>query len=147
MASLWDARDSERIRTRIGRLVPDTFPRWGSFTSAQMVCHLCDSLRLTMGEIQVEPTHKILHYQPLKFLSLYLFPYIKNAKSAPELFESKPGEWMLDIATLMELQDQCMRRPENDMWGRSPVYGWLTKGEWGVAQHKHFDHHLKQFGC
>lgn len=100
-----------------------------------------------MGEIQVEPTHKIFHYQPLKFFALYLLPVPRNARTAPELLESKPGEWMLDIATLLELQDQCMRRPEHDLWGRSPVCGWLTKGEWGVAQHKHFDHHLRQFGC
>jgi hypothetical protein len=147
MASLWSGADSERIRTRIGRLVPDAFPRWGSYTAPQMVCHLCDSLRLTMGEIQVEPTHKLLHYQPLKALSLYLLPIPKNARSAPELRESKPGEWLLDIATLLELLDQCTQRPENDLWGRSPVYGWLTKGEWGVAQYRHFDHHLRQFGC
>lgn len=147
MASLWDARDSERTRARIGRLSPGAFPRWGSFTPPQMVCHLCDSLRLTMGEIQVEPTHKLFHYQPLKAISLYLLPVPRNSRAAPELLESKPGEWMLDIATLLELHDQCARRPENDLWGQSPRYGWLTKGEWGVAQYRHFDHHLRQFGC
>ena len=147
MASLWDAADSERIRGRIGKLVPDAFPRWGSFTAPQMVCHLCDSLRLTMGEIQAASIHKLLHYQPFKVLGLYVLPMPKGLKSAPELLETKPGEWMLDIATLLELQDQCTRRAENDLWGYSPYFGWLTKGEWGAAQHKHFDHHLRQFGC
>ena len=147
MPSLWDPADSEKIRTRIGKLAPDAFPRWGSFTPPQMVCHLCDSLRLTMGEIQAGPTHKVLHYQPLKVISLYLLPIPKNARCAPELLETKPGEWMLDIATLLELQEQCMKRPEHDLWGYNPVYGWLTRGEWGVAQYKHFDHHLRQFGC
>jgi len=108
MASLWDAADSERIRTRIGRLLPDTFPRWGSFTSPQMVCHLCDSLRLIMGEIQAAPINKLLHVQPFKALALYVLPWPKGARSAPELLETKPGEWMLDIATLLELHDQCV---------------------------------------
>jgi hypothetical protein len=147
MASLWGAADGDRIRSRIGKLVPDAFPRWGNFTAPQMVCHLCDSLRLAMGEIQVSPILKITHYQPFKFLSLYVLPVPKSMKSAPETLETKPAEWMLDIATLLELQEQCTSRQESDLWGYSPYHGWLTKGEWGVMQYKHFDHHLKQFGC
>lgn len=100
-----------------------------------------------MGEVQPAPINRLLHYQPFKALALYVLPVPKNAKSAPELLETKPGEWMLDIATLLELQEQCMKRLENDLWGYSPYFGWLTKGEWGALQHKHFDHHLRQFGC
>jgi hypothetical protein len=112
-----------------------------------MVCHLCDSLRLTMGEIQVEPRNSLLQYQPFKALGLYVLPFPRSARTAPELIETKPGDWMLDVATLLELQEQCVNRAESDLWGYSPQFGWLTKGEWGVLQHKHFAHHLRQFGC
>lgn len=55
MATFWDRATREDLCRRITGLTPDTKPRWGKFTAAQMVAHLNDAMRMATGELPVQP--------------------------------------------------------------------------------------------
>lgn len=62
------------------------------------------------------------------------------------LLTTTPGLWEQDVRLLTRLIVACATRHAHDRWGETPVFGALDRHEWGVLAHKHFDHHLRQFG-
>jgi hypothetical protein len=53
--SIFDPAVLGQIQQRIRSLHPDAPRRWGRMTSAQMVCHLIDQLRIALGELPTRP--------------------------------------------------------------------------------------------
>ena len=50
MKTLAESEDFQSILLRLGALSPDDAARWGKMNVCQMVCHLCDSMRVPLGE-------------------------------------------------------------------------------------------------
>ena len=50
MKSLLDLNCTQELRTRIGRVRPETARLWGKMTAPQMICHLNDSFLGVMGD-------------------------------------------------------------------------------------------------
>ena len=55
MPSMFVADTRERFQRRIDRLKPDSERKWGTISASQMVCHLSDQLRLSLGELSGRP--------------------------------------------------------------------------------------------
>jgi hypothetical protein len=147
MPTLKNATDRKRIVERLYKLTSETQPLWGSFTSARMICHLSDGLAMALGDLPVKSVNmKMFQRFPLKHLILYVLPFPKGARTVPELLKTSPGSFTADRERLVEQIEQLALKhagagPEH------PLFGWLTNHEWQVLQHKHIDHHLRQFGC
>jgi hypothetical protein len=147
MATFWDPAARESFCQRIACLTPETKPRWGRFTAAQMVAHVNDALRMAMGELPVKRKAGPLRYWPLKPLILYVLPIPKGAPTAPELL-ARCGDADLasEQAEFRTLAARAAARSAADRWPEHPAFGALSYAEWGALAHKHTEHHLRQFG-
>jgi Protein of unknown function (DUF1569) len=144
---MWEGAAAREIRDRVARLAPDRAGHWGRMSAQQMVCHLCESLKMALGELRVAPKRAPLRYAPLKQLVVYLAPFPKNVPTAPELVVAvTPRPWADDIATLQTLIDRFTARAPAAQWPEHPAFGRLSRRAWGVLAYRHIDHHLRQFG-
>ncbi|MDP9348019.1 MAG: hypothetical protein M3P24_02590 [Gemmatimonadota bacterium] len=146
MRCLWDPESVTDVQNRLDRLTPDLQPRWGRLAPHAMVCHLSDALRITLGEISPSPIRSPLRYPPLKWLAVYALPMPRGVKSPDGFFTTPTTEWDADRAQLVELLGRSAARPAEGPWGVSPLFGTLSKRQWGILNFKHTDHHLRQFG-
>jgi hypothetical protein len=141
---------NEKIRNgmiqRLRRLTPESRPEWGSLTAPRLLCHLVDTLEMSLGEISVPSANtKALQRFPLKHLFLYVAPFPKGASAPGELLSTQPTDFESDrqrAVGLIERLAATARGPG----GEHPFFGPLTNEEWNVLQWKHVSHHLKQFG-
>ena len=147
MRSIWQEEARQELTDRVGRLACDRPPEWGKFTAPKMVCHLADSLKMAMGDLQVAPRRLPIRYPPLKQFIVYLAPFPKGVPTAPELLARAPKAYGDDIADLQGLLARAGSARTTSTWPEHPAFGKLSKRAWGVLIYRHIDHHLKQFGA
>jgi hypothetical protein len=147
MKSIWQDKSRQELNERLRALVWNNPAQWGKFTAPKMVCHLADSLRMAIGELAVEPKRLPIRYPPLKQLIIYVAPFPKGARTAPELLTREPREWSSDVADVQALLNRAAKTTATDAWPEHPAFGALSKRAWGVLIYRHMDHHLKQFGA
>jgi hypothetical protein len=147
MGSLFDTRDREAILGRVARLASDRTPLWGRFTAPEMVCHVSSGLRQGLGELESGPPSGPMAHAPLNWLVIHVLPWPKNkGKSPPEFLATRPTTWDADVGRLRDLIGRFAARGSGAEWPASRVFGRISGRSWGVLQHKHLDHHLRQFG-
>ncbi|MBV8904466.1 MAG: DUF1569 domain-containing protein, partial [Acidobacteriia bacterium] len=54
MKNLFDATVANQIKTRLGKLEPESERRWGKMTAAQMLAHCSVSMQWAVGELTPE---------------------------------------------------------------------------------------------
>lgn len=145
MQTLFDAKHREDLLYRYRRLNPNQEPRWGSMTPRQVVAHLIDQMKLTLGEATCEPMPGLLRYSPLRELALYLAPWPKGVKGPPEAFVTTPNNWGADLDRLTNLANHFAARGPDGTWPDHPRFGAMNGRDWGVFCSRHFRHHLAQF--
>jgi hypothetical protein len=113
-----------------------------------MLAHLCLSARMALGELPVASKNKrAFQVFPLKHLILYVVPFPKGAPTAHELVPVEVGEFATQQEALGKLIERLGAGPDVGMGPAHPLFGPLSRREWGVLVHKHSDHHLRQFGA
>lgn len=145
MKNLWNPAAHEEIVARLQRVTPDARAKWGTMNAEKMLCHLIDSLRMTVGDTHPKSKKLPIRYFPLKQLIIYVFPFPKGAPTAPELLQTNAQaveESRQQLAALIDRfrNSRGAARPEH------PAFGKLTERAWGALTYKHIDHHLRQFG-
>lgn len=145
---MFNSEVRNQFRHRIGSLQPDAPRRWGRMNAKQMVCHLADQLRITLGEIPAKSIPSPLRYPFIKQLVIDVLPWPKGRiNGPPEAFTALPGEWQRDIATLLELLERFAGEEMRQDWPPHPMFGAMSGPLWSRLTCRHFDHHLKQFGA
>jgi len=134
------------IVLRLQQLNPAAKAKWGQFNASRMLCHLSDTLAMSLGEITPASVNKkAFHRFPLKHLILYVLPFPKSAPTVPELLSTAAGDFGSDRGRVVELINRLAAAPDKK-GPEHPLFGPLTTEEWNALQWKHIDHHLKQFG-
>lgn len=146
MKSVWDLSVRAEFHDRLARLSPAARPEWGKMTPGQMVVHIADSFRSSIGELEIKPKHTPLRFPPIKLLAIYWLPMVKNLPTAPELLARRPGEWASDVQQLSGLIDKFATHDRTGTWPDHAAFGPMTGDEWGVLMYRHTDHHFRQFG-
>jgi len=147
MASLFDPQVCKAIVDRISRLTPDRKPIWGRFTAPEMVCHVSCDLRQALGELDAGPPSGPLVRFPLNWLVIHVMPWPRGkGKSPPEFLATRPTTWASDVSRLRDLIQRFAARGPSAPWPASRVFGRISGRSWGAMEHKHLDHHLRQFG-
>jgi hypothetical protein len=146
MATFLDDRDRAQLMARLDALTAGSQPRWGKFTVVGMLCHLRESARMASGELPVPDSGKrAFRMFPLKHLILHVFPFPKSAPTSPLLLATSHEDFdktMRELKTALE----GFLHAKDDATPRHPLFGPLTRKEWGALAYKHTDHHLRQFG-
>ena len=146
MKTLWHNEDRDELRRRVQALTPSMQPRWGRMNAPQMMAHVTDQLRMTLGEIQTKPIASAFRFFPLNALMVYWAPWPKGAPTLPELIRRQPEPWGTEIADFDRVLEAFGRRSQNDPWPQHPLFGRLSSRAWGVLGYRHVDHHFRQFG-
>jgi len=147
MASLFEAGARQALLARIDRLTPERQPLWGRMSAPRMLMHIGDQMRQALGELEVAPVPGPLAHRPLNWLLIHVVPWPKGkAKSPPALCARESSDWAEDHAELKRLIERFASRGPELAWARSPVFGRISREDWGVLCHRHLDHHLRQFG-
>ena len=129
------------------RLAPDAPRRWGRMSAPQMVAHLTDQMRHALGDAPVKARRGPLRWSAVRLASIYLLPWPKGRVRGPsEAFSTQPVSWPEDVAALEKLVERFVDRGPGASWPDHALFGRMTGSDWGVFVHKHFDHHLRQFG-
>ena len=59
----------------------------------------------------------------------------------------RPGEFVSDVAKLVQRVEEFGARDGNLPWPRHPLFGALNDSEWKRWAYLHTDHHLRQFSA
>ena len=144
---MFDGASHAEILARIRRLHPDAPRRWGRMTASEMIAHLSDQMRHTLGDAACEARPGLLRNPLVRYLVIYWLPWPKGrVKGPPEAFMTKPTTWEADVTALIGLMDRFVVRGPNGEWPEHALFGRMSGQDWGVFCHKHFNHHLAQFG-
>ena len=148
MGSILNEADRTAICNRVRSLSVSSTRKWGSMDVAGMMQHLRMSAGMALGEHSVPSANKrAFQMFPLKHLILYVFPFPKGAPTAPALKPVDAASFEEEREALLELLERIGTGPREGAGPAHPLFGPLTRPEWGVATYKHTDHHLKQFGA
>jgi hypothetical protein len=150
MKTLAKSEDFNSIQSRLASLTSNDSARWGRMNAHQMVCHLCDSMRVPLGEKFVSDFEmSALNRDLMKWGALY-FPlkWPKNVSTRPELDQSQRdaplGDFESDRQYALALVPRlCDANLEGK---RHPYFGQITRSQWLRWGWLHADHHLRQFG-
>jgi hypothetical protein len=150
MKNLFEAATADEVKTRLGKLRPESERLWGKMTAPQMLAHCAISMRWAVGELVPDPAPL-----PVRMIGKMIKPFVfrnddpirKNAPSAKSLVISDERDLEREREQLAGLIDKfavcgaagCTRQ-------KHPFFGKLEPGEWAILTYKHLDHHLRQFG-
>lgn len=142
-----DAGTRATLLDRLRSLEPSAERLWGRMGAPEMVAHLTDQMTHTLGLVAVEPKRGPLRLPGVKRLSIYWVPWPKGrVHGPPEAFVTEPGSWAEDVDRLAGLVEEFGERDLDGEWPAHALFGAMSGRDWGVFCHKHFDHHLRQFG-
>ena len=155
MGSVLNDADRAALVNRLRSLSVSSTGRWGSMDVVGMLQHLRLAALMAAGELQVPSANKrAFQVFPLKHLIIYVLPFPKGAPTAPELKPTTPdlkaevaALFEQERAALLELLERLGTGVRVGAGPDHPLFGPLSRREWGVATYKHTDHHLKQFGA
>lgn len=148
MGSILNETDRIQIASRMRSLTESSGGRWGSLNVAGMLQHLRLSARMAVGELELPSSNKrAFQLFPLKHLILYVLPFPKGAPTAPGLKPGVATSFESERTEVIELLERIGTGPADGAGPAHPLFGPLTRREWGVVTYKHCDHHLKQFGA
>jgi hypothetical protein len=145
MKNLWHAADRAELQQRAQRLTPNAAPAWGRMNAPEMVAHVTDQLRMTLGRLHAAQIAGMMRWFPIKQLLIYWVPWPKGAPTIPELRTRAPGVWGNEIADLSQLIDDFGRCDAREPWPVHARFGTLTPRAWGRLGYKHLNHHFTQF--
>ena len=148
MGSILNDDDRTAICQRIGSVTSASVPRWGRMDARAMLHHLRLSALMALGELPVAcKSKRAFQVFPIKHLILHVVPFPKGAPTAPELLVSDTASVDAIRSELVSLVERIGKGPREGYGPVHPLFGRLSFREWGVATHKHTDHHLRQFGA
>lgn len=146
MKTIFDAKLRDGLLARVNHVTADTKPRWGKMNAEQMLAHLVEAMRMSIGELQTKPKKVPVRYWPLRELAIYVLPWPKGTPTAPELLPTDRRSVEDSKRELVRLLQAVGERASATEWPEHPAFGKLSTRAWGVLGWRHVDHHLRQFG-
>jgi hypothetical protein len=149
MKNLFEKSRVEEIKARINKLRPESERLWGKMTTAQMLAHCSEALKMALGDIR--PPQMLLG-RMLGFIIKPLAlrndePMRKNSPTIKGLEVHDERNLEQERVKLLGLIDRFSTAGPNET-SKHPhsFFGRLTAQEWAILMYKHLDHHLRQFG-
>jgi hypothetical protein len=148
--------DKQQIVERLHKIQPSSPRVWGKMTAPQMICHLADSFRVTIGEKTWTTQRISVTWVPLpswfvKWVALEVpLPWPRGVATRPEVDQENggtpPQEFTTDLDELLRVLERFTHSPRDFEWQPHPMFGLMEDGDWMRWGYLHTDHHLRQFG-
>src|SRR5262245_49440329 len=118
MKTLMNSHDKHEISQRLVKVSPTSRPRWGKMSAHQMICHLSDSFRASLGEKPVNPATSLFKRTLFKWAALWVpLPWPHGIRTRPEMDQqlggTPPAAFASDLDQLFVLFDRfCSSKGE-----------------------------------
>lgn len=146
----FDTAAREGFLKRLERLTPEHQPKFGSLSAARMVAHLTMAVGGSLeGAKALAGGNAFMRTGLFHFLVLYVLPWPKGKIKVPaSLTPEVSGSPADHLPALREAMERFARAAEATPAKTSlhPMFGNLTYRTWAKFHHRHFQHHLDQFG-
>lgn len=138
----------QEVFQRLDALEYETPQLWGTMTAPQMLLHCSKQIGLGTGEVRSKKLYPAPIQWLIKLTVGFLIPWAKNLPTAPAMVSTKEDglEFQTELAALKHSINDFVALPDNASLAGHPIFGSMTKEEWGRIIYKHIDHHLRQFG-
>lgn len=149
MESLFHPKGNQHIVDRIDKLTPIALSEWGVMTVSQMLEHCQLPLQVVYGtkEIKVNWITRLLFGNKAKKQFTNAHPFGRSMPTAKEFKITHEPDFESAKQKLKELVTKFSREGHDAIKVTvHPLFGKMTHTEIDIAQWKHLDHHLKQFG-
>ncbi len=136
----------------IAPLNPEVLPVWGSMNATQMLDHLSDALKLSMGIYKIGEDLINDKWEKYKNIGLYSErPLTKNFTNPIFSLLQKTDEVEHEQAKQNLIQNfqsfkQLFAEQDADFRTIHNMFGKLNYHEWLWFHYKHYSHHFAQFG-
>ncbi len=151
MKNLFNLKDREDLIKRIDTLTESNSRKWGKMTVQQILPHLSDPFRYSLGEKNATDLNNPFFKS---FMGKWIVRFLPWPKSSPTAGEFLPGRGMTeptnfyaDKQSLLLLIHRFVNVPESFQFRNHPVFGKLSQQDTGRLYWRHLDHHLRQFGA
>jgi hypothetical protein len=151
MKTLGNQIDKATLLRRLQQLQPGSQRRWGKMSAHQMVCHLTDSFKASIGEKQVSSINNLLSRTFVRWVALYgplRWPH--GFPTRPEMDQERggtpPDDFNRDVIALIVMIERFSNPNRDFQWHRHPAFGEMSERDWLRWGYLHTDHHLRQFG-
>lgn len=136
-----------KIYDRLVQLRPDAHRQWGKMNVVQMLNHLKIATGSGIKLYKLRDESNFLWRTIIKFIALRFLPrFPKNARAA-EGFKIEMND-QLDFDhekhQALKVLQKAYASPYDSYL--HPLFGKMSRAEWGILIYRHFDHHLRQFG-
>jgi Protein of unknown function (DUF1569) len=137
--------------SRLRQARVDSVGRWGRMSAHQMICHVCDSFRMALGEKHVKDVSTLAKRTLVKQLALYMpLQWRPGIVTVPEVDQeaggTRPIEFAQDLKEVETLLVRMVSRAGKGDWPPHPIFGRMSEADWMRWAYLHTDHHLRQFG-
>jgi Protein of unknown function (DUF1569) len=152
MKTIANDSDYQIIVNRIRKIKIDSHRQWGQMTAHQMICHLCDPLKIALGTKSATDRSSFMLRNVVKSLVLWGLPTPRGkVKTVPEMNVQKGGgtqpiHFEADVENLLKLLQALKEKKASDSLQSHPAFGAMDYAEWCRLSYVHIDHHLQQFG-
>ena len=149
--NIFDPSVKEDILGRINKLTPASGPIWGKLSSSQMIRHLAEACKLGINEVYVPDQSNLVTRSLVKWLFLRnVKPPGRekgNIKTFPEIDIVALGIIVNDIQQEKENYQAVLDRLTNtkELNKKHPLFGKMSRDDWGYLTYAHADYHLTQF--
>jgi hypothetical protein len=148
MKNLFDATAVNEVKTRLGKLEPDSERLWGKMNVAQAAAHCSVGLELALGDRR----------PPRLFLGRIIGWMVKPMalgndeplhRNTPTMIAVEDDRNLgAERERLCSMIDRFVNAgPEGCTTHPHSFFGRMTPEEWATLMYKHLDHHLRQFGA
>ena len=134
---------------RINNLTPNTQPKWGKMTVAQMLAHCCVTYEMIYENKHPKPNFlvRLMLKTFVKKTVCGETPYKHNSQTAPAFLITDTRDFQLEKARLINYINKTQQLGESNFDNKESLsFGKLTIEEWNNMFYKHLNHHLTQFG-
>ncbi len=146
MKSVHTIETKQEVLLRIEKLSPESQRLWGKMSVGQMLGHIASQLKFALGDIEAKPMIPRFLMVPAKYVGGFWFNWPKNSPTAPQMVISNPKGFEEERKGFLETFERFTSKDIHSEWPIHPIFGKMTKEEWGMMAYKHINHHLKQFG-
>src|ERR1700753_3237014 len=118
--SLGVATEREAMLGRLARMRPESARLWGKMNAHQAICHLNDSFKGVMGDIQLSGKPMLIG-RLVKWVALYSpLTWTRGTPTMPEVDQmklgTKPVEFRADLSELERLVERFTMFPRDFAW-------------------------------
>jgi len=146
MKSVHQPEVKQKILDRLNKLNPESQRHWGKMSVGQMLAHVSAQLKLGTGEIKGKAILPAWIQYVAKQTFGFRIPWTKSLPTAKEMTIKDERQFEEEKQAFLATFQLFMEKDADSTWWPHPIFGKMSKEEWGKVAYKHLDHHFRQFG-